>query len=345
MPNQLSQLPTETNTDRTPTVSVIVPIFNEDESIEQLYDELCIALSGQNPSSELVFVNDGSTDRTAEILNNLADADQSVVVVHLKRNYGQTAALMAGIDTSTGDVLVPIDADLQNDPADIPKLVAKLDDGYDVVSGWRRQRQDKTVRRVIPSRCANWMISKISGIPLHDYGCSLKAYRREVMKDVRLYGEMHRLVPLVVGANGERIAEVEVNHRPRRFGKSNYGLNRVYKVILDLLLARFLKSFSTRPIHFFGGFGLICMGLSFVSFAASVVFKFMPVASGLQKDFVATPLPVLTAVLVLVGWLAVLQGITAELLVRTYYESQDKPIYSIRSVRGSDRGSRKGLLK
>ncbi len=308
-------------------VSVVIPVFNEEQSIRILYDELCAALSTWGGRFELIFVNDGSTDRTAAALATLA-ADPRVVAIHFRRNFGQTAALSAGIDHARGTIIVPIDADLQNDPADIPALVDKLAGGYDVVSGWRRDRRDPYFSRILPSRIANWLISTISGVRLHDYGCSLKAYRRDCVAGVRLYGEMHRFVPIYVSMQGGRVSEMVVRHRARRFGRSHYGAARIVKVLLDLLLVKFLVSYSSKPIYVFGSFGLVCLAAGIATAVLAFFFKFAPVAAW-QKDFVETPLPVVTAVCVLVGMLAILQGLLAEMLMRTYFESQGKSTYVV----------------
>ncbi len=309
-------------------VSVVVPVFNEEESLELMYRELSDALRNQPWSYELIFVNDGSNDRTGEILDVMAKEDPAVLAIHFRRNYGQTAAMSAGIDHSSGEIVVPIDGDLQNDPADIPRLVAKLQEGYDVVSGWRKDRQDRAITRKFPSRCANWLISKISGVNLHDYGCTLKAYRRDVMSGVRLYGEMHRFVPIYAHMQGGAITEMVVNHRSRKFGSSKYGLSRIYKVLLDLMLVKFLASYASKPMYVFGGFGLICLTFSSLPIGLAFWFKFTSMA-GMQKDFVETPLPVVSSVMVLVGFLAILQGLLAEVLMRTYFESQGKRTYQV----------------
>lgn len=317
-------------------MSVIVPVYNEEQSLNPLYAEITSALEQAGLSFEIVFVNDGSTDGSGRVLDTIADSDPRVCVVHFRRNHGQTAAMTAGIDYSTGAVIVPIDADLQNDPADIPKLLQTLERGFDVVSGWRKDRQDKKLSRTFPSRCANWLISTISGVHLHDYGCSLKAYRREVIEDVRLYGEMHRFIPIYAHMQGGQVTEQVVNHRPRKFGTSKYGIGRIYKVLLDLLLVKFLASYSAKPIYVFGGFGLLCLFASLIPIGASIAFKFAPGET--QKDFVETPLPVVAAVLILVGSLALLQGLLAEMLMRTYFESQGKRTYLVKSVRRGGNG-------
>jgi glycosyltransferase involved in cell wall biosynthesis len=310
-------------------VSILLPVYNEQDSILACYEELTTVLRGWDRPFEMVFVNDGSTDGTGKSLDELARKDARVRVVHFRTNYGQTAAVTAAIDYSRGAILVPMDADLQNDPADIPALVRKLEDGYDVVSGWRRNRQD-SFSRVLPSRCANWLISFVSGVPLHDYGCSLKAYRRDVIADVRLYGEMHRFIPIYARMSGGKVTEMVVGHRPRKNGRSKYGFERVFKVVLDLLVVKFFLSFAAKPIYIFGGFGMLCLLASLAPAGLAVFYK---LASGeLHKDFVATPLPIVAATLVLVGVLATLQGIIAEVLMRTYFESQGRRPYRVKAL-------------
>lgn len=315
-------------------VSIILPVFNESDSLRELHGELRTKLAGWDRPFEIIFVNDGSTDGSAAVLDELAK-QPNVKVVHLRRNFGQTAALTAGIDHSNGGVIVPLDSDLQNDPADIPKIVAKLDEGFDVVSGWRKNRQDAAFTRVLPSRVANWLISISTGVRLHDYGCSLKAYRREVIDGVRLYGEMHRFIPVYAATQGGRVTEMVVNHRARRFGVSKYGLGRVFKVTLDLLLVKFLTSYSSKPIYLFGGFGLICLLLSLAPIGLAIFFKLQPrgdALHSLHKDFVETPLPVIASVLVVTGFLSILLGLQAEMLMRTYYESQGKRTYTVSRI-------------
>ncbi len=312
-------------------VSIIVPVYNEEESITPLFEEIRTALEGWAHPWELLFVNDGSRDGSAAILDELVRRDARVRVVHLRRNFGQTAAMSAGIDHARGEVFVPIDGDLQNDPADIPALVQRLDDGFDVVSGWRKNRQDKAVTRKLPSWCANRIISTISGVALHDYGCTLKAYRRDVIDGVRLYGEMHRFIPIYAHMQGGAITEMVVNHRARQFGKSKYGLNRIFKVILDLLLVKFLAAWSAKPMYVFGGFGLLCLVGSLVPIGAALAFKFAP-NDAWQKDFVETPLPVIAAVAMLTGFLGLLMGLLAEMLMRTYFESQGKRTYVVKRL-------------
>jgi glycosyltransferase involved in cell wall biosynthesis len=306
-------------------LSILVPVYNEVENIPLLRRALLEVLNGLPHEFEIILVNDGSTDGSTEALDAAAASDGRIRVVHLRRNFGQTAALMAAIDHATGDILIPIDGDLQNDPADIPRLLAKLDEGYDVVSGWRKNRQDKAVTRRLPSVVANWLISKLSGVALHDYGCTLKAYRRSVLENVRLYGEMHRFVPIYASWEGAAIAELEVNHRPRQLGVSKYGLGRVTKVMLDLVLIRFMHKAFDRPIHFFGEIGLASIGLSALAGLWALWLKFMQ-----HVAFVTTPLPLLAVFLMLSGILFVLLGLMAELQMRVYYESQAKLPYSVK---------------
>lgn len=318
-------------------ISILIPIFNEEESIEASHRELTEVMQRWGRRYEIVLVNDGSTDGTGRLIDAIATSDPHVRAVHFRTNYGQTAAVTAAIDYSRGGILVPIDADLQNDPNDIPALVEKLDQGFDVVSGWRKQRKDRSLTRVLPSRVANWLISRVSGVPLHDYGCSLKAYRRNVIDDIRLYGEMHRFIPVYAHMNGGKVTEMVVNHRPRLRGQSKYGLNRIVKVVLDLLVVKFFLSYAAKPIYVFGGFGLLCLLGSAVPFGMAVFYK---LATGeLHKDFVQTPLPMIAATLVLVGLLAILQGIIAEVLMRTYFESQSRRPYTVRRVVEAEAGS------
>lgn len=315
-------------------ISILVPIFNEEESIAASHREVTEVMQRWGRPYEIIMVNDGSTDGTAALIDAIAASDRHVRAVHFRTNYGQTAAFTAAIDYSRGGILVPIDADLQNDPNDIPQLVGKLEQGFDVVSGWRKQRKDRSLTRILPSRIANWLISKVSGVPLHDYGCSMKAYRRDVIDDVRLYGEMHRFIPVYASMNGGKVTEMVVNHRPRLLGQSKYGLDRVMKVALDLLVVKFFLSYAAKPIYVFGGFGLLCLLGSVVPAGMAVFYK---LATGeLHKDFVQTPLPTIAATLMLVGLLAMLQGIIAEVLMRTYFESQGRRPYTVRRVVGAE---------
>jgi len=308
--------------ERQPRISIVIPVFNEEQNVEELVQRLADAVT---ESAEFIFVDDGSTDGTYARLSALAESDPRLRVIRFRRNFGQTAALSAGIDHARGDIIVPMDGDLQNDPRDIPRLLEKIDEGYDVVSGWRIRRQDPLGKR-LPSLLANRLISWISGVHLHDYGCSLKAYRRSVLEDVRLYGEMHRFVPIYASWQGARVTELPVDHHPRTRGRSHYGIERTLKVLLDLVVVKFLASYSTKPIYVFGGFGLLSFFLSFVAFGLMVYFKFWG-----GKTFIQTPLPLVVTMFFLVGCLSVLLGLVAELGVRTYYESQGKRIYAIRN--------------
>jgi glycosyltransferase involved in cell wall biosynthesis len=311
-------------------LSVVIPLFDEEPNVAPLFDELFGALRQLGRSHEVIAVDDGSRDGTFAALAKIADREGCLRVIRLRRNFGQTAAMSAGIEAARGEVVVPMDGDLQNDPADISRLLAKLEgrggasERYDVVSGWRKNRNDKQIGRKLPSRMANWLISAISGVWLHDYGCSIKAYRREVLEGVRLYGEMHRFIPIYASWQGARVAEMVVNHRPRLAGASHYGLGRIGKVLLDLLVVKFLASFATKPIYLFGGFGLLSLLAAFAAFTWAVVYKLL----GL-KNFVQTPLPLLTVLFALVGVLSILMGLLAELMIRTYFESQNKRPYLI----------------
>ena len=307
-----------------PQISVVIPLFNEEENVRALLDELFSELRKLERTYEVICVDDGSRDRTFEELSRIASERRELRVIRFRLNFGQTAAMSAGIEAARGDVIVPMDGDLQNDPADIGKLLAKLDDGFDVVSGWRKDRQAREFGRKLPSRIANRLISAISGVRLHDYGCSLKAYRRDVLRDVKLYGEMHRFIPIYASWQGARVSEMVVNHRARRAGRSKYGLSRTFKVVLDLMVVKFLASFVTKPVYVFGGFGL----LSFACAAAAFLWALYYKIAGL-KDFVETPLPLVTVMFTLVGTLSLLMGLLAELVVRTYYESQNKRPYLI----------------
>ncbi|MFL5261529.1 MAG: glycosyltransferase family 2 protein [Anaeromyxobacteraceae bacterium] len=307
-----------------PELSVVIPLFNEEENVAPLLAELMAALRALGRRHEVICVDDGSADGTFAALAAAARQYPALRVIRFRRNFGQTAAMSAGIEAAQGDVVVPMDGDLQNDPADIGRLLAELERGHEVVSGWRRARADKEFGRKLPSRIANRLISAVSGVRLHDYGCSLKAYRREVLEGVRLYGEMHRFIPIYASWQGARVSELEVNHRARRAGKSKYGLGRTFKVILDLLVVKFLASFMTRPIYVFGGVGVAALGCGFVAFAAALAYKLTG-----QKDLVETPLPLLAVAFALAGVTCILMGLLAELVIRTYYESQGKRPYLV----------------
>jgi glycosyltransferase involved in cell wall biosynthesis len=312
-----------------PEISVFLPVYNEEPNLPPLHAKLDEALSKLGRSAEIVFVDDGSTDASLKVLREIAAKDDRVRVVALKRNYGQTAAMAAGIDAARGQVLIPMDADLQNDPSDIVRLLEKLDEGYDVVSGWRKNRQDKLITRKIPSMLANRLISWIGGVPLHDYGCSLKAYRRESLQDVKLYGEMHRFIPIYASWAGARVAEIPVEHHARTMGKSKYGLSRTIKVVFDLMTIKFMASYQTKPIYVFGSFGMLAFLISILAGLYALFLKLFH-----KADFVQTPLPILAIVMFAVGIQFLLMGLLAEMLVRTYHESQSKAIYAVRERLG-----------
>jgi glycosyltransferase involved in cell wall biosynthesis len=308
-------------------VSLIIPVFSEEDNILPLYAELKEALKRLNLGYEIIFVDDGSTDGSFELLEGLAREEKRVRVIQLRRNFGQTAALAAGFDAAQGEVIIPMDSDLQNDPADIPKLISKIEEGYDVVSGWRRERKDPLFSRRLPSFFANKLISWLTGVHLHDYGCTLKAYRTEAIKGVKLYGEMHRFLPALAAWQGARVSEVEVSHHPRSYGRSKYGLSRTFKVLLDLITVKFLGSFSTKPSYVFGGIGLFLFLGGMISGITIIIQKIL-----FGRSMIQSPLLHLTALLITLSILFVLNGLLAELSIRTYHESQDKPTYLIRQT-------------
>lgn len=307
-------------------LSIVVPVYNEQENLPLLFDAFHQALDPLPHSWEAIFVDDGSQDESLNILRQLVERDPSHLrVIAFRRNFGQTAAIAAGIDHAQGDVVILLDADLQNDPADIPLLLAKLEEGYDVVSGWRKDRKDNTLTRTIPSRLANALISWVTGVHLHDYGCTLKVYRREVLSGFRLYGEMHRFIPVYAHAVGARITEMVVRHHPRRFGKAKYGLERTVKVILDLFTVKFLLSFSNKPIYLFGGTGILLMAASAAMFFFLLVRRIF-----FHVGVLGSPIFQMSAMFFILGFQSVLMGLIAELLVRTYHEAQGKPTYTVR---------------
>ena len=310
-------------------LSIVIPVFNEEESLPILHAEITAALQGL--SYQVIYIDDGSTDDSVAVLEKLQRQSGSQMrVVELRRNFGQTAATAAGIDHSEGEVIVLMDADLQNDPADIPMLLQKIDEGYDVVSGWRVDRQDTYLTRVLPSKMANGLISWVTGVHLHDYGCTLKAYRREVLEGFHLYGEMHRFIPAYAQSVGAKMAEVPVNHRARRYGKAKYGLERTFKVILDLLTVKFLLSYSKKPIYLFGGAGIGFISGSVILLLILVMRRFL-----YDEHLVRSPLLQMVVMLFVLGFQSILLGLIAELLVRTYHESQAKPTYAVRRVLGA----------
>ncbi len=309
-----------------PKVSVAVPLLNEQDNIKPLYEQITQALTDKY-DYEIIFVDDGSTDNSFTVLTELQTADSKVRVIRFRKNFGQTAALSAGFDHARGEIIVAIDADLQNDPADIPEMIAKLNEGFDVVSGWRKKRHDKAVTRLLPSMIANRLIAGITGVKLHDFGCTLKAYRREVLAETKLYGEMHRFIPALASWSGARICEMVVNHRPRTAGAAKYGLGRTFKVMLDLITVKFLGSFSTKPIYIFGGLGGLCALGAVIS---GLIVLYMKLAQGFSMN--RNPLLYLSALLITTSVQFILMGLLAELLVRTYHESQNRPTYVIRQI-------------
>lgn len=308
-------------------VSVVVPVYNEIESIPRLLETIATTLQENQISYETICVDDGSKDGTAELLRQLAQTRTDLRAVLLRRNYGQTAAMAAGFKYARGRAVVTLDGDLQNDPQDIPLLLAKLDEGYDLVSGWRKERQDAMLTRLIPSKLANWLIARVTGVDLHDYGCSLKAYRIELVTDMNLYGELHRFLPALAFIEGARIAELPVRHHARQFGQSKYGLGRTFRVLMDLLTIYFMKRFLTRPMHVFGLFGLSAMTLGIV---LGGYLTFLKLALG--ESIGDRPLLILSVVLFITGVQLFSFGLLAELLMRTYHESQNRPIYRVREV-------------
>jgi glycosyltransferase involved in cell wall biosynthesis len=307
-------------------LSLIIPVYNEEENLPILYDSIQQALQPVKGTWEVIFVDDGSRDKSFEVLKSLVEKDpQHMRALSFRRNFGQTAAIVAGLDHACGETIVLLDADMQNDPADIPMLLAKLDEGYDLVSGWRRDRKDNRLTRTIPSNLANGLISWTTGVHLHDYGCTLKAYRRDALEGFRLYGEMHRFIPVFAHAVGARIAELPVHHHARKFGKANYGLERTVKIILDLFTVKFLLSYSNKPIYLFGGAGA---GLMFIGIADLLYLFIRRTFYGIPAF--SSPLLQVGVMFFIVGFQSILMGLIAELLARTYHESQSKPTYTVR---------------
>lgn len=315
-------------------LSLIIPVYNEEGNLATLFDAVVPVMNNLQRPWEVVFVDDGSQDKSLSILQDLVRKDpEHVSVVVFRRNYGQTAAIAAGIDHTDGDTIILLDADMQNDPADIPLMLAKLDEGYDLVSGWRKHRKDNAITRNFPSAIANWLISQVTGVHLHDYGCTLKVYRRDALLGFRLYGEMHRFIPVYANSVGARITELPVRHYPRKYGKTKYGMERTVKVILDLITVKFLASFASKPIYLFGGAGLLLMlfsGLIFGYLLVRRIFFLVAVST--------SPLFQVSAMFFILGFQSILMGLIAELLVRTYHESQRKPTYTVRKVIHGDKG-------
>lgn len=311
-----------------PDISLVIPVFNEEESVADLVRSTAGALDEHGLAFELLLVDDGSEDGTFQRLCDLQQQEPRLRIIQLRRNFGQTAALSAGFDRAEGEVVVTMDGDLQNDPRDIPALLTKLDEGYDLVSGWRKDRQDPFWSRRLPSALANWLISRVTQVPIRDLGCSLKAYRHEILRDIDLYGEMHRFLPILARWVGARITEIPVRHHPRTRGRSKYGIGRTFRVILDLLTVKFLLSYSTRPIQIFGGWGLGMIGFGLAGGVATVIMRLLEL-----RTMTRNPLLLLSAVSVIVGVQLIVMGLLGEINIRTYYESQRKPIYLIRQIR------------
>ena len=310
-------------------LSVVIPVYNEEENLEPLYEELKSVLDGMGIDYEIIFVDDGSRDSSWDKIKKFSQIDPRVKGIKFRKNFGQTPAMMAGFHEASGDVVVTMDADRQNDPKDIPRLLSKLEEGYDIVSGWRRHRKDPFITRKLPSMIANWLISKVTGLHLHDYGCTLKAYRSEVLKNIELYGQMHRFIPAVASIYGVEVAELEVNHRPRVAGKSKYGLSRTFKVLLDLIALKFLLSYSSRPLHIFGSLGLLSLFLGILSGLYLTYVKYIK-----YEPIGNRPLLFLTLLLILTGIQLIVLGLLGEMLTRTYHESSGKKIYSVKEKIG-----------
>jgi glycosyltransferase involved in cell wall biosynthesis len=308
-------------------ISVIIPVYNEEKNISPLHSEIKEVMTSLGNTYEIIFINDGSHDHTLDELKRVKKDNAEVIIIDFTRNFGQTPAIMAGFEHASGDIIITMDGDLQNDPHDIPALIKRLESGYDLVSGWRKNRKDDLFLRVIPSRVANKLISKWLGVPLHDYGCTLKAYKRNVIKDIRLYGEMHRFIPAIASWKGAKITELEVNHRPRKHGKTKYGLDRTVKVLLDLLLIAFLSEYSTNPVRFFGGMGLISSGLGLLTLLGVICMK----VAG-HVDMTGNPLLIMSMLFLLVGVQLISMGFLGEINIRTYYESQNKKTYYIKEI-------------
>ena len=311
-----------------PYLSIVIPVYNEIDNLRLLQEELHKALENETRPWEVIYVDDGSSDGSIKLLEDLAAEDAGhVVLVEFRRNFGQTTAIAAGIDNSRGEVVLFLDADLQNDPADIPMILEKLEEGYDVISGWRKDREDNALTRNLPSHVANWLISNVTGVHLHDYGCTLKAYRREVITGFKLYGEMHRFIPVYANSIGAKILEVPVRHHARKFGKSKYGLERTVKVVLDLIAVQFLTRVMKKPIYLFGGGGIALIAASLLGLIFLAVRKLI-----LNIDVLTSPIFTISIMVAMTGFQTILMGLIAELLVRTYHESQQKPTYTVRKI-------------
>ena len=307
-------------------LSIIIPIYNEEKSILKLYQKLKKVLSNLSMQYEIIAINDGSIDNSYKVLKEISQNDDIFKVINFRKNFGQTAAISAGIDASKGEIIIPMDADLENRPEDIPNLLNKLNEGYDVVSGWRKNRwKESFFTRRLTSYIANWLISKIVGLKLHDYGCTMKVYRRNIIKDIKFYGDMHHFIPAYAMWYGAKIVEVPIDYKPREYGESKYGIGRTFRVLLDILTVKFLTDYFNRPMHFFGKIGFWLFSFSFLSGLLALFLRFY-----LGISLILTPLPLLTVFLIIIGIQFILMGLLAEILIRTYYESQDKPIYLIK---------------
>ena len=320
-------------TKKTRLLSIVVPVFNEEESLPLLHEEITRAVDAiPGTSYEIIYIDDGSSDQSYSLLKDLYARDgEHVRVVRFRRNFGQTAAMAAGFDSSQGEIIIPMDADMQNDPADIPRFLEKIDEGYDVVSGWRANRQDKFISRKLPSKLANGLISKITGVKLHDYGCTLKAYHRDVAAEMHLYGELHRFLPALASWSGAKVAEIKVNHRSRQYGKSKYGISRTMRVVLDLITIKFLLSYSTKPMQVFGKWGVYSIGFGLLAGLATILLKIFE-----DQDLTGNPWMYACIFFLLSGLQLICMGLLGEISVRTYYESQNKSIYSIRDTLGCE---------
>jgi len=307
-------------------ISVVIPVYNESESIELLLEEIIKVMHTNNYIFELIVVNDGSKDSTYEVLENISNRIEELTVIHLRKNYGQTAAMSAGFNNTSGNIIVSLDGDLQNDPKDIPELIKNINQGYDLICGWRYNRKDKLIKRKIPSKIANKLIGLVTGITLHDYGCSLKAFRKEIIDDIKLYGELHRFLPVLANIEGAKIKEIKVNHRSRKFGSSKYGIDRTFRVLMDLLTVWFMNKFLTRPMYVFGFIGIVSLISSFLISSYLIVIKF------LGEDIGNRPLLIFALILGIAGVQLFSFGLLGELLMRTYHESQNRPIYRIRKL-------------
>jgi glycosyltransferase involved in cell wall biosynthesis len=313
---------------KTKMLSLVIPLLNEEHSIKQLYENIVRVLNAHYNDYEIIYVDDGSSDSSFAVLEGIADTDKNVKIIKLSRHFGQTMAIAAGMEFACGAIIVTLDGDNQNDPADIPALVNKLGNGYDLVCGWRKHRNDPYLRRVIPSVIANWLLSKIFGLPLHDYGCALKAMKAKSIKSIKLYGEMHRFIPAIMAYEGARVTEVEVRHNPRVTGRSKYGFGRVLKVILDALVLKFMADYSTRPIHFLGYFSFISILVGSLIGAFALYQRYVAGLPGINL----LPLVLLTMLLIIVGIQTILIGVVAEIAIRIYYEAQQGPAYNIDTI-------------